>query len=76
VPGNRSISETTTLTVEDMVKLFQLPSRQAAYDRLKRGLFPRPFRLGRTLLWRPEDVEAFIEANLDEPQDQGGGGRS
>jgi predicted DNA-binding transcriptional regulator AlpA len=61
VEGDRFVSEVGLLTVDDIVEVFRLPSRQAAYDRLRHGSLPRPLRLGRSLRWRTTDIEGFIE---------------
>jgi prophage regulatory protein len=37
--------------------------RSAVYDRISRGLFPAPVRLGlRCVRWRASDIQAFIDA--------------
>ena len=37
--------------------------RSAVYDRMSRGLFPAPVRLGaRCVRWRATEVQAFIDA--------------
>jgi predicted DNA-binding transcriptional regulator AlpA len=36
-------------------------SRSAWYERVKRGEFPRPIKLGQISLWRAEDILALVE---------------
>ena len=63
-----------TLTVEDLMRIFQL-SRVSIYRRLRearagRGGLPLPIPTGvkRSLLWRAEDVRKFMQSADDEPQ--------
>lgn len=54
------------LTVEDVARLLRT-SKQAVYSmRSKVPAFPKAIRLGRRVLWKPEDIEAFIEAHREE----------
>ena len=46
----------------DMADLVGLSGPRAVYKRLARGSdFPRPIRVGRSLRWRPEDVEDWLD---------------
>jgi prophage regulatory protein len=39
-------------------------SRSALYERMKKGLFPRPFSLGgRTVAWLESDIDQWIDAH-------------
>ncbi len=37
-------------------------SRTEIYRRVKRGDFPQPIRLGRTIAWKTSEVDAWIDA--------------
>lgn len=37
-------------------------SRTEIYRRVKRGEFPQPVRLGRTVAWKCSEIEAWIDA--------------
>jgi predicted DNA-binding transcriptional regulator AlpA len=48
---------------------------KAAYGRLHRGSpFPPPIRIGASLRWRPEDVDRWLDAHLDDAVEGGGRG--
>ena len=47
------------LTVEDLVEKLQL-SRQTLYRLRKKGILPPPIKVGSSLRWRVEDIDAWL----------------
>jgi predicted DNA-binding transcriptional regulator AlpA len=47
------------LTIKEVRKV--IPLRQTTInDRMARGLFPRPQKVGRVSFWRESDIQAYI----------------
>jgi predicted DNA-binding transcriptional regulator AlpA len=63
------------IDAKDLADLIGVPNARAVYKRVRRDLdFPRPVRISsRSLRWRPEDVEDWLDGRLD--RDDEGGGR-
>lgn len=36
-------------------------TRQTIYNWMKQGLWPQPIRVGRSLMWRADDIRAALE---------------
>lgn len=68
--GRDPVSEVQLLTTADLARRWQT-SEQAVYAARHRGDCPMAVRVGKRLLWRIRDVEAWEEARLD-----AGGGRA
>ncbi|MGZ0200326.1 helix-turn-helix transcriptional regulator [Streptomyces sp. RM1] len=52
------------LTPEDLVEMFELPSVETVYQWRRKRTGPRGFRVGRHLRFDPEDVRAWVDAQL------------
>ncbi len=57
------------LTIDQLATVLG-SSRKAIYHRRSRGQLPPGVKIGRRVLYRPADVEAFIEANLEADRDK------
>ncbi len=47
---------------QQSVSLKTTLSRTEIYRRVKRGDFPQPIRLGRTIAWKSSEIDAWIDA--------------
>lgn len=54
----------TPLTIEDMIAGHPGTNRQSWAQMRYRGTGPKFFKVGRKVYYRPEDVDAWIENNL------------
>jgi predicted DNA-binding transcriptional regulator AlpA len=52
------------LDLDDMCRIFGL-TPEAIYNRRHRGDFPPAIKVGASLRWRVQDVEAWIDANKE-----------
>lgn len=59
-----SMDNAELLSVEDLAR-FLGKSPQAIYNMRHRGEGPRAVKVGRSLRFRPADVEVWLEANAD-----------
>lgn len=55
----------TLIPVSALVETLQR-SRASIYRDIKRGVFPKPLKLGGSSRWRRSEVEAFIESLVSE----------
>ncbi|MGJ5800156.1 helix-turn-helix transcriptional regulator [Streptomyces europaeiscabiei] len=53
------------LTPEDIVILMRLPSVETVYQRRRKGIGPRGFRVGRHLRFDPEDVQTWVASLME-----------
>lgn len=49
------------LTKEDILKILRI-GKSTLYDLIKRGLFPKPLKIGSISRWKEEDVQAFLSS--------------
>ncbi len=52
------------LSLDDMCGLFML-TPEAIYNRRHRGDFPPAIKVGASLRWRVQDIEAWLDANKE-----------
>lgn len=52
------------LTPEDLVELFELPGVETVYQRRRKRIGPRGFRVGRHLRYDPDDVRAWVKSRM------------
>lgn len=52
------------LTPDDLVQMFPGTNRQSWAQHRYRGTGPKYFKVGRSVYYRPEDVDEWIDANL------------
>lgn len=55
------IADTDVFGVEDVWRMFRLPSRRALERLISVGEFPEPRRMGRKVYWTGEDLKAWMK---------------
>jgi len=50
-----------TLTRDDLIKIFKVTRGTLYLWEKEKSDFPRPFKIGRRLLWKKSDIERYIE---------------
>lgn len=58
------------LTIADVAERLRI-SKKAAQDQRQRGVLPPAVTWGRTIRWREEDLEAWIEAHIEDVVNRG-----
>lgn len=51
-----------TLTLADVARMLRC-SRQTIHSHVKKGLLPKPFRIGRRLLWDRQTIDNIVKAS-------------
>lgn len=65
--GTGEVHNAPLLTTADLARRWQT-TEQAVYSARHRGDCPKAVRIGKRLLWRIMDVEAWEESHLDDAQ--------
>ncbi len=65
--GTGEVNSAQLLTTTDLARRWQT-TEQAVYSARHRGDCPKAVRIGKRLLWRIMDVEAWEESHLDDEQ--------
>ncbi len=47
------------LTQKDLIDYLQV-TRQTIYQWRRRGIFPKPYQIGKFLRWKQEDIDQFV----------------
>ena len=53
------------LTVEDLAEVLRTTPAAIRQRRLRGSPLPRGFKIGRRFLWRPEDVDTWIDSRAE-----------
>lgn len=60
------------LTVDDLAAVLRTTAAAIRQGRHRGSSLPRGFKVGRRILWRPEDIDAWIDARARKANHEGG----